>query len=103
MNRGNKMWEGHRIILPEARGKMIAKEPELIKRQLTEEELERFDKRIHYAKQLNKPLLITFFGGNMLQECIAFSFWTTSDALGFYSGRQQKLIPRADIVDIAVL
>lgn len=105
MDRGNKLWEGHRMILPELREKILDNNKEkLVTRHLTEEALEKFDRRIKYAQQYQKPLLVTYMWGSMVQECITFSFRILRNAIDCdLEGGRRKQIRFEDIINVSLL
>ncbi|HEU4963164.1 MAG TPA: YolD-like family protein [Bacilli bacterium] len=57
MNRGNKLWEGHRMILPEHRARLLEREiPTFVAPILTEDHLEEIEYRVQEAMQTQQPL-----------------------------------------------
>lgn len=62
MNRGNKLWESHRMILPEHRARMLEREvPTYVAPILTDDHLEEIEYRVQEAMHSRKP--VTFVVG----------------------------------------
>jgi len=63
MNRGNKLWEGHRIILPEHRDLLFdhrEKEREYQPPELAEDEVEEISRLISWSKAQERPITLIY-------------------------------------------
>lgn len=63
MNRGNKLWEGHRIILPEHRDLLFdhrEKEREYRPPELAEDEVEEISRLISWSKAQERPITLIY-------------------------------------------
>mgnify|MGYP001229412615 CR=1 FL=1 len=63
MNRGNKLWEGHRIILPQHRDLLFdsrQREREYRPPELAEDEMEEISRLIAWSKTQEKPIALTY-------------------------------------------
>ncbi|MFZ3170925.1 MAG: hypothetical protein WA118_02945 [Carboxydocellales bacterium] len=106
MDRGNKLWEGHRMVLPEMRERILAnsKAKQPVTRHLTEEAFEQFERRLKYAQCFKKPLLITYLWGDQVEECITFTFRICPGALECeLAGGRRKRIQCTDIIELSLL
>lgn len=64
MNRGNKLWEGHRMIIPEHRAYMLAREDRQRERErpvLDEDRLEEMNRTLSEAVQEGRLVTLTVF------------------------------------------
>ncbi len=75
MSENNKLWEGHRLIYPEYRDKVMeAGAPCYTAYFMDEDELTALDRIISFALNFEKPVLIRFLdAANRVQECIALT------------------------------
>lgn len=97
----NKLWEGHRLMYPEMREMIVVDKKEKVnKPTLSEEVLELFDEMLTYALKFKRPLLITYFRENKLNECIFFSFKIIGDVLQCDKGRK---INFSEIIDLKLV
>ncbi|SDW31361.1 YolD-like protein [Marininema mesophilum] len=65
IHRGNKLWEGHRIILPQHEDALWEKrrhQEEIIPPKIDEDELEQMSRRIGWAMEEERPILLTIAG-----------------------------------------
>jgi len=63
MDRGNKLWEGHRIILPQHRDMLFdnrQKEREFYPPELAEDEIEEISRLISWSKMEEKPITLIY-------------------------------------------
>lgn len=63
MNRGNKLWEGHRIILPQHRDLLFdsrQKERKYRPPELAEDEMEEISRLIAWSKTQEKPITLIY-------------------------------------------
>ena len=64
MNRGNKLWEGHRMIIPEHRAFMLGREDSQMERErpaLDEDRLEEMNRTLSEAVQEGRLVTLTVF------------------------------------------
>ncbi|MHB8983870.1 MAG: YolD-like family protein [Carboxydocellales bacterium] len=106
MDRGNKLWEGHRMVLPEMRERILenSKAPKPLTRQWTEEALEQLERKLKYAQCFQKPLLVIYLRDDQVEECITFTFRLGPGVLecDLASGRRKK-IQCNDIIEVSLL
>lgn len=63
MDRGNKLWEGHRVILPEHRDLLFdsrQKQREYQPPELAEDEVEEISRLISWSKAQEKPITLIY-------------------------------------------
>ena len=63
MDRGNKLWEGHRVILPEHRDLLFdsrQKQREFQPPELAEDEVEEISRLISWSKAQEKPITLIY-------------------------------------------
>ena len=92
MSGNNKLWEGHRLIYPEHRDRVMeANIPQYTVPILAEDELATLDRLINFALNFKKPILIRFLDPvNRVQECIAL---TLKKGPGYLvCNRKQKIL-----------
>lgn len=100
----NKLWESHRLILPEFREKFLSSNIEKASPPAAVESLELLENRIKYAIHLKKPILVTYYKNDAIKECIAFSFRLMQNCLECSMEYGQKLqINGSDIIDVGIL
>jgi len=101
----NKLWEGHRMLLPRMREKILSNNREKISPpQLSEEALARIEEKIRFAGHFQKPLLITYYQKNRVEECLAFTFRLQPGILECAFDKGQKLrIKFTDIINVEIL
>lgn len=102
MSENNKLWEGHRLIYPDYRDKVLeASVPYYTVPLLDEDELAALDRIIKFAMDFQKPILIRFLDPvNRVQECIAFSL---KKGPGYFMCNQNKKILFEKIVGANLL
>jgi hypothetical protein len=78
MSENNKLWEGHRLIYPDYRDKVMeAGLPQYTAPVLAEDELAVLDRLITFALNFKKPILIRFLDpADRVRECIALTLKT---------------------------
>jgi len=67
MDRGNKMWEGHRVILPEHRGLLLEqkrKEKVYHPPELADDALEEINRLIEWSRVKKKTIALTYASKN---------------------------------------
>lgn len=96
--RNNKLWEGHRLYYPEMRDLIIEGQKEKVsKPQINEEKLMLFDETIRYALNFNHPLLVSYYSGEQIKECVVLSFKFDKREMVCENGKRIKWL---DIVDV---
>lgn len=93
------------MVLPELRERILDNNKEKpVIHYPSEETLEQMDRRVKFALKFQKPILITYMWGDMVQECIAFSFRLLPGAIecDLESGGRKR-IKTAEILDVAIL
>jgi hypothetical protein len=105
MDRGNKLWESHRMMSPEMREIIQERKKEPIpKPLLSEDYLAELEQRIRYAQGFQKSLLITYYACDQIHELVAFSFRVLQDVVecNFENGRKRK-IGFSEIIDVEII
>lgn len=98
--RNNKLWEGHRLYYPEMRELVIEGQKEKIsKPEVSEERLEQFNETVQYALNFNRPVLVRYYLGEQIKECIVFSFSIDQGVMVCENGKKLSCL---DIVDLEV-
>lgn len=92
MSENNKLWEGHRLIYPDYRDKVMESGiPQYTAPTLDENELAVLDRLISFALNFNKPILIRFLDpANRVRECIALTLKTGPGFL--LCNKKQKIL-----------
>jgi hypothetical protein len=103
MYRGNKLWEGHRMILPEHRSRMLEQEAEpYVLPELLEDEREEIQYRILEAMLLKKPLTLVVGetdGEHTVEGCVV-AFRSESQSLQIDNEWGRFHIPMQNIVRV---
>lgn len=101
----NKLWEGHRMLLPEMREKILRnKGPKFTPPHLSEEALSRVEELIKFAQHFQKPLLVTYFKDDHPEENVVFSFHLLSGYLECRFDNGKKLaVPFQKIINVELL
>ena len=104
MDRGNKMWEGHRIILPEHRDLLFdhkQKEREYHQPDLAEDQIEKVGRVIERSVMEKRTIVLTYankYGSKRFVGTIVrvnpFEHW-----LIIQNEEDKKLIPMSKIID----
>jgi hypothetical protein len=98
--RNNKLWEGHRLYYPEMRELVLEGQKEKVsKPNLSDEQLQQFDTIINYAIAYKRPVLVRYFSGDQIKECVVLSFRLSQDLMICGNG---KKISCTDIVEIEI-
>ncbi len=75
MDRGNKLWEGHRLLLPQHRD-LIWEEKQKAKEyqppELAADELEALDRMIRWSRTKKKPIILTYASKYGPKRCIGY-------------------------------
>lgn len=92
MSENNKLWEGHRLIYPDYRDKVMESGvPQYTVPALDEDALAVLDRLISFALNFKKPILIRFLDpANRVKECIALTLKTGSGFL--ICNKKQKIL-----------
>jgi YolD-like protein len=104
MDRGNKMWEGHRLLLPQHRD-LIREEKQKVREyrppELAADELEALDRVIQWSRVKKKPIVLTYaskYGPKRCAGCVVhvnpIERW-----LVIQTGEEKRLIPLSKIIE----
>lgn len=109
LNRGNKLWEGSRMFLPEHKQALLKRKKNQQKESkplLDEQQLEEMNQRILFSKTHHLPVRITFFKEGFFEEITGYpaDFLETDNQLRFTDRTQQThLLKLSTIYDVHVL
>jgi hypothetical protein len=103
MDRGNKLWEGHRLLLPQHRD-LILEEKQKAKEyhppELAADELEALDRAIRWSRAKKKPIVLTYASKHGPKRCTGFVLNVNllEGWIIIQSGEEKKLIPLSRII-----
>lgn len=98
--RNNKLWEGHRLYYPEMRELVLEGQKEKIsKPEISEDILDQFNQKLLYAMNFNRPVLVRYYSGEQIKECIVLSFKVDRNVMVCENGKKLRCL---DIVELEV-
>ena len=103
MNRGNKLWEGHRLLLPHHRD-LILEEKQKAKEyhppELADDELEELDRMIRWSRARQEPIVLTYASKYGPKRCTGYvlNINPIEGWLILQNGEEKRMIPLSKIV-----
>ena len=103
MDRGNKLWEGHRLLLPHHRD-LIREERQKTEEyqppELATDELEELDRMIRWSRAKKKPIVLTYASKYGPKRCTGYilNINLLEGWLILENGEEKRLIPLSKIV-----
>ncbi|MFS8512627.1 MAG: YolD-like family protein [Planifilum fulgidum] len=103
MDRGNKLWEGHRLLLPQHRD-LILEEKQKAKEyhppELAADELEALDRTIRWSRAKKRPIVLTYASKYGPKRCtgVVLNINLLEGWIILQSGEEKRLIPLSKIV-----
>lgn len=103
MDRGNKMWEGHRVILPEHRDPLLEqkrKEKVYHPPELADDALEEINRLIEWSRVKKKPIMLTYASKYGPKRCTGYvvSVNPIERWLVIRNGEDKRMIPLSKII-----
>jgi hypothetical protein len=103
MDRGNKMWVGHRVILPEHRDLVLEQKQKEKVYQLPElavDALEEINRLIEWSRVKKKPIVLTYASKYGPKRCAGYVMSVNSIErwLVIQNGEDKRLIPLSKII-----
>ncbi len=103
MDRGNKLWEGHRILLPQHRDLIWEerqREKEYQPPELAADALETLDRVIRWSRMKKKPIILTYASKYGPKRCtgVVLNINLLEGWIILQSGEEKRLIPLSKIV-----
>ncbi|MGI6126143.1 MAG: YolD-like family protein [Planifilum sp.] len=103
MDRGNKLWEGHRILLPQHRDLIWEerqREKEYQPPELAADALETLDRVIRWSRMKKKPIILTYASKYGPKRCIGYvlNIHPIEGWLILQQGEERRMIPLSKIV-----
>lgn len=103
MDRGNKLWEGHRLLLPQHRD-LLREETQRKKEyqppELATDELESLDRMIQWSQVKKKPIILTYASKYGPKRCDGYVLNVNpiEGWLILQKGEEKRMIPLSKIV-----
>lgn len=103
MDRGNKMWVGHRVILPEHRDLLLEqkhKEQVYHPPELANDALEEINRLIDWSRVKKKPIVLTYASKYGPKRCVGYvtRLEPIERWLVIQNGEDRRMIPLSKIL-----